>query len=84
MNRHCAGRPVTLALPQSAWTACQQNEKRHERGELINEYIPQQDAQPLSPRELDQMSDAEVDRLYHGSLRAYADSSQRRLPGVLA
>ena len=82
LNRHCAGRPVTLALLQSAWTECQANELRHQRDEIISDYLPQE--QPLSPRELDEMSDAEVDHLYHGSLRAYADSFQRRLPGVLA
>jgi hypothetical protein len=33
LERHCAGRPITLPLLQSAWSACQANEKRHERGE---------------------------------------------------
>lgn len=81
MFRHCAGRPVTLALLQSAWSACQANERRHERGDLIEQYLPE--AQPLSPGVLDAMNDDQVNQLYKDSIRAYAESF-RRAPGVLA
>jgi hypothetical protein len=83
IQRHCAGRPITLALLQSAWAACQVNEQRHQRGELLDQYEWPQDTQPPSAREIDALSDDAVDDLYHRSLRAYADSF-RRAPGVLA
>jgi hypothetical protein len=82
IQRHCAGRPITLALLQSAWKACQVNEQRHQRGELLDQYQRPQDA-PTTPANLDALSDDAVDDLYHRSLRAYADSF-RRAPGVLA
>ena len=81
MNRHVAGRPVTLALLQSAWTSCLANEQRHQRGELIDQYLPQQEA-PLSPQQLDALSDDQVDRLYKDSIRAYVKSI--KAPGMLA
>jgi hypothetical protein len=79
IQRHCAGRPITLALLQPAWTACQVNEQRHQRGELLDSY---QQEIPVAPANLDALSDDAVDRLYHQSLRALADSVRR--PGVLA
>jgi hypothetical protein len=82
IQRHCAGRPITLALLQSAWTACQQNEQRHQRGELLDQYQRHEEL-PTTPANLDALSDDAVDDLYHRSLRAYADSF-RRGPGVLA
>jgi hypothetical protein len=81
IQRHCAGRPITLALLQSAWAACQANELRHQRGELLDSYQRPQEL-PATPANLDALSDDAVDRLYHQSLRALADSVRR--PGVLA
>jgi hypothetical protein len=81
INRHCAGRPVTLGLLQSAWSACQAAEQRSVRSELLSP-LREQD-QPPTELELNGLSDDQVDRLYHQSLRAYADQ-YRRVPGVLA
>jgi hypothetical protein len=83
IQRHCAGRPVTLALLQSAWSACQASEQRYQRGELLNSYQRPEDSTPPSERGLNAMSDSEVDRLFHASLKEYANSF-RRGPGVLA
>jgi hypothetical protein len=83
IQRHCAGRPITLALLQSAWSACQVNEQRHHRGELLDQYQRPEDAHPPSERELNSLSDAEVDRLYHGALKEYVNSF-RHGTGVLA
>lgn len=80
--RHCGNRPLTLGLLQQAWRACQDNEQRHERGELLNQF-QQTDSEPVSPKEIDALDDASVDRLYHDSLRAYA-AQFRRAAGVLA
>jgi hypothetical protein len=83
LQRHCAGRPITLPLLQSAWSACQVNEKRHERGELLGQFQRPEDTPPPSERELNAMSDSEVDRLFHASLKEYANSF-RRGTGVVA
>jgi len=83
MRRHCAGRPVTLPLLQSAWSACQKSEQRHERGELLTSFQYPQEIVPPSLREIDALDDASVDRLYHASLREYANQF-RRGPGVSA
>jgi hypothetical protein len=79
--RYAAGRPLTLALLQQAWRACQSHETKHERGELLSAYQKPQETQPPSAGEIDAMDDAAVNRLYHDSLRAYANSV--RQPGIL-
>jgi hypothetical protein len=81
--RYAAGRPLTLTLLQQAWSACQLNEKRHERGELLTAYQRPEDTPPPSAKEIDALSDEAVDRLFHASLKVYANSF-RRGPGVLA
>jgi hypothetical protein len=78
MQRHCAGRPVTLALLQSAWAACQRHEANYARKEIISRVRPE--TQPPTERELDALQDNEIDALYDSSLRALADSYRR--PGV--
>lgn len=83
LSRYAGTRPLTLALLQSAWSACQATEQRYQRGELLDSYERPQDAQPPSAKEIDALSDDAIDDLYHRSLRAYADSF-RRAPGVLA
>jgi hypothetical protein len=80
--RYAASRPLTLTLLTQAWRACQQNEQRLERGELLTAYQRPEDTPPTE-RELDALQDNEVETLYHASLRKYADQF-RRGPGVLA
>jgi hypothetical protein len=82
IQRHCAGRPITLALLQSAWTACQVNEQRHQRGELLDQYQRPEDTLPPSLKEIDALSDEAVENLYRASLREYVRSIKG--PGVLA
>jgi hypothetical protein len=65
----------------SAWAACQANEQRHDRSELFNPLRDQD--QPPTAANLDTLSDAAVDDLYHSSLKHYAEQF-RRVPGVLA
>ncbi|MGA8500900.1 MAG: hypothetical protein WB683_05085, partial [Candidatus Sulfotelmatobacter sp.] len=79
--RYAAGRPLTLTLLQQAWSACQANEKRHERGELLEQYQRPQATE--TPTNLDALDDSSIENLYHQSLRAYANSI-RRAPGVIA
>ena len=81
--RYAAGRPLTLTLLTQAWRACQQNEQRHERGELLTAYQRPEETAPPSPKEIDALDNAAVDRLYHDSLKEYARSF-RRSQGVLA
>ena len=82
--RYAAGRPLTLTLTllQSAWAACQINEKRHERGELLTAYQRPEDSPPPSDKQIDALDDAAVENLYRASLREYARSI--KAPGVSA
>jgi hypothetical protein len=79
MQRHCAGRPVTLALLQSAWAACQRHEANYVRQEIISQV--RSETQPPTERELDALSDEGVENLYRASLREYARSIKG--PGAL-
>lgn len=82
LARYCCGRPLTLMLLQSAWGACQASEAKYERGELLSHYERLRDTPPPSAKDLDNTGDAEFERLYRDSLRAYAQSI--RGAGVLA
>lgn len=79
--RFAGTRPLTVRLLEQAWKSCQENERRRERGELLSQIGPQ--SQPVGEKEIDALDDSAVDRLYHDSLRAYAESV-RKAPGVLA
>jgi hypothetical protein len=81
IQNFAAGRPLTLTLIGSAWTACQDKEKRYERGELLEQYQRPEDTAPPTAKELDAMDDQEFQRLYRDSIRAYAQ--QIRGAGVL-
>jgi|SRR5579872_835225 len=80
--RFAGNRPLTIPLLQQAWKSCQQNESRRERHAVLNQ-LDNPQPQPVSAKQLDELSDDAVDQLYRNSLRAYADSI-RRAPGVLA
>jgi hypothetical protein len=80
--RFCGARPLTIRLLEQAWKSCQQNEARHERGELLTAF-QRPETEPVNEKQIDALDDASVDALYHGSLRAYADQF-RRGSGVLA
>jgi hypothetical protein len=82
MRRYAAGRPRTLHLLDSAWVACQQNEQRHERAELLAPY-EKREIVPPTEKELDGLDDKAVDDLYHASLRSSARFFGRP-SGVLA
>jgi hypothetical protein len=81
LSRYAGTRPLTLALLEQAWRSCQADEQRYQRGELLDQFQRPQEI-PTTPANLDALSDDAVDRLYHQSLRALADSVRR--PGVLA
>lgn len=83
IQRYSAGRPMTLHLLDAAWAACQANEQRHDRSELLAPYQRPEGTPPPSQKQIDEMSDDAVTDLYHRSLRAYSDSV-RRSPGMLA
>ncbi len=74
LRRHVGGRPITIPLLQSAWAACQKNEEGHSRSELLGQ-IEHPETQPVTT--IDELSDAAVDDLYRGSLRAYAQTFRR-------
>ena len=78
--RFAGNRPLTIPLLQEAWKNLKAHERRHERGELLNS-IEQRQQTPPTPAEIDELKDDEVERLYHQSLKAYAE--QFRAPGIL-
>jgi hypothetical protein len=80
--RYAGSRPLTLALLQQGWRACQSNEQRHERNELMGLHQKPQAAEPPTAKQLDELSDEAVDNLFHSSLRAYADNV--RHTGIIA
>jgi hypothetical protein len=77
IGRYAAGRPLTLYLVAQAWEACKQSEGKHERGELLSQYEHPEETRPHGAKQLDELDDATVNRLYHDSLRAYAQSVSR-------
>jgi hypothetical protein len=74
--RYAAGRPLTLMLVEQAWRACQQHEQWHERGQILEQYQRPEQTPPPSAKEIDALSDEQIDKLYHSSLRALV--TQRR------
>jgi hypothetical protein len=81
--RYAGSRPLTLALLQRAWLGCQENEKRHSRGELLGQFQHPRETEPPTAKQLDAMDDDAVNDLYHRSLRHYADSV-RHSAGIIA
>jgi hypothetical protein len=78
---YAAGRPLTLVLLQNAWESCKSNEKRYERGELLEQYQRPQDTAPTL-KDLDALDDSSFERLYRDAMRAHLKSI--RGAGVLA
>lgn len=79
--RYAAGRPLTFNLLTQAWQTLRQREASYERQETLDRF-QRPEAQPPSERELNDLSDEEVSRLYRSSLREYVRSI--KAPGVLA
>jgi|ERR1035438_1727657 hypothetical protein len=78
----CCAMPVIGPSPSHSCNrrgARQANEQRHERNELMGVH----EKPPPTVKEIDAPADDEVDRLYHDSLRAYANSV-RQPPGLIA
>jgi hypothetical protein len=69
LSNRCVGQTLT------------QNEQWHERGELLTAYQRPEDTPAASAKEIDELDDAAVARLYHASLKN--TQSFRRGPGVL-
>lgn len=79
-RRYSGGRPLTLALLQQAWAACQRNEALHERNELLG--FSQEQTEAPSEKDLDALDEHTLDRLYHDSMRQHA-KAKKRGPGML-
>jgi len=75
LRRHCGNRPLTIPLLNAAWQICRQYEQRRGRQEMVDR-LRRRD-EPVTERQIDSLDDASVDRLYHDSLRAYADTLRR-------
>jgi len=82
LKRYAGNRPLTLALLRQGWVSFQENEKRHERGELLGQFQRPRETEPPTAKQLDELSDEAVDNLFHSSLRAYAENV--RHTGIIA
>jgi hypothetical protein len=76
---YVAGRIPTARLLDEAWAACQAAEKDALRSTLFGQVTPQE---PEQQPDLDNLSDAEIDKLYHGALRKNAVEAVRQRRGV--
>ena len=72
--RFAGTRPLTVRLLEQAWKSCQENEKRRERGVILDQMQRPQEAPPVSAKEIDALDDDSVDKLYRDSLKAYAET----------
>jgi len=75
LRRHCGTRPVTLPLLDAGWTELKKREANYARSEILRQFQRPQETQPVSEKQLDELSDQAVDDLYHRSLRHYAQQS---------
>lgn len=74
MQSYLAGRIPTAPLLDAAWQACQQNEKDALRSVVLRQ--TSEPAQVAGP-DLDRLSDAEIDSLYHGTLQRVAQEAKQ-------
>jgi hypothetical protein len=77
-----AGRPLTFPLLNQGWQTLKAREASYARTEMLDSFQRPRETQPPTAREIDALDDEAVDRLFHDSLRAYANSV--RQPGIIA
>ncbi len=81
MRQYIANRIPTARLLDLAWAACQEAEKDASRSGILGQLTNEPTASDDPMKQLDALDDASVDRLYHQTLRKYAETSR---PGILA
>lgn len=81
--RFAGKRSLTIPLLREAWKSCQASERRNERNAVLNQLDQPAQPEPVTPSQLDELSDGAVDALYHSSLREYARAVGRG-SGVIA
>jgi hypothetical protein len=77
MRSYVAGRIPTARLLDEAWACCQADERDAMRASVLGQVC---NDEPSSAPDLDNLSDDDVDRLYHGTLRKIAANSRRVAP----
>jgi hypothetical protein len=80
IQEYVAGRIPTARLLDEAWAACQAAEKDALRSTLFGQVTPSQTE--LQQPDLDNLSDAEINKLYTGALRKNAVEAVRQRRGV--
>lgn len=81
LRDYCAGRFVTVALLNAGWEQCKVYERDAMRSAVLNP-ISAQEAPVEGPPALDRLDDADIETLYHRTLREYARNAKRQ-SGVL-
>ena len=74
MREYCAGRIPTVRLLDEAWAKCQAAENDAMRASLFEQVKPQAESKPP---DLDNLDDAQIDNLYHGTLQQIARDSRK-------
>jgi hypothetical protein len=80
LQEYVAGRIPTARLLDEAWAQCQAAEKDALRSALFGQVKPQ--AELEQQPDLDNLSDQQIDSLYHGALRKNAVEAVRQRRGV--
>jgi hypothetical protein len=81
MQSYVAGRIATARLLDEAWRACQEAERDASRSGILAQTTNEPTYGDDPMKQLDALDDVSVDRLYHATLRKYAETSR---PGILA
>jgi hypothetical protein len=80
LQDYVAGRIPTARLLDEGWAACQAAEKDHLRSALFGQVNPQSELEQQSS--LDDLSDNQIDSLYHKALRKNAVEAVRQRRGI--
>lgn len=82
IRRHCGTRPITIPLLNTAWVELKKREASYARSEILGQVTRPQEPQPVTEKQIDGLTDAEVDKLYHSTLHEFARSVTRG-PGMI-
>jgi hypothetical protein len=72
--RYAAGRPLTFPLLNQAWSTLKAREASYARTEILDSFQRRESEPPPSLKQMDELDDEAFDRLYHDTLRSYANS----------
>ena len=78
MRDYCAGRFVTVSLLDAAWDDCKHAEQDAMRSSVLTQVDETAEAPASAPISFDRLEDADIDDLYHRTLREHARHAKRQ------